>query len=233
LVAYDLSTRQCDVLASSRRREKRSPLDDLTPALSVTGMLPDAPRHRVLFLASFERHMPCYPMYGLWQVNAATGTISQLVELFRSPGGLGYDHRGWALFHFSGYTALSDCDAPWTGVVAFDPATDSPRLVAAWRVEARHRAPKAGPKLLDSGDVAYLPAHAERPYFLANGWTWCGQHRVAVDGSADEPLPALNWEGRTYNPKWASFDAIGDGSQVVATDLHTVWLLTLPAKEKP
>lgn len=47
LVAYDLRTKQVNVLAASGRKEQRSPFDDGTP-FEIRGLVADPPRHRLL-----------------------------------------------------------------------------------------------------------------------------------------------------------------------------------------
>ena len=241
LIAYDFKTERTEVIASGRRREKRTVLDDLTPVFSVVAMKPDAPRHRLLFLVGTEPATQCKPMIGLWQLDATTASISQLLQLYRPPADLQMDYRGEFWFYFAGWGSLTECGGPFRGIIRFDPVADKSHLAASWKVVNRpkSRAAKPGPDLTDDGDAAYLPMHAGAPYLVSKDWLWCrlGQnHRLLREEERDDELPELQWQGRTCKPIWRTLDFIGDGSQVLATAADSVWLLTLPektSKEKP
>jgi hypothetical protein len=78
LIAWDLSKRTCAVLASSRRKERRSPFDD-RPPVHAHGLLADPARNRVLLVA-FEAHSPS-PLNGLWAVDPQSGRLEQILAL--------------------------------------------------------------------------------------------------------------------------------------------------------
>ena len=241
LIAYDFKTDRCEVIASGRRREKRTVLDDITPVFSVVAMKPDAPRHRLLFLLGTEPATQCKPMIGLWQLDTKTAAVSQLLQLYRPPADLRMDYRGEFWFYFAGWGSLTECGGPFRGIIRFDPVADKSHLAASWKVVNRpkSRAAKPGPDLGDDGEAAYLPMHAGAPYLVSKDWLWCwlGQnHRLLREEERDDQLPELQWQGRTCKPIWRTLDFIGDGAQVLATAADSVWLLTLPekiSKEKP
>jgi hypothetical protein len=70
LVAYDLETKQCDVLASSRRRSKQSPFDDGGP-FAIPFMVADPPRKRIVFLIDGG---------GLWEWSVVSRQFRQVAN---------------------------------------------------------------------------------------------------------------------------------------------------------
>ena len=54
-VSYDLKTSKIQVLASSRRKQKQSPLDDTAPFSIIISIWPDPPRDRVVFYAASSK----------------------------------------------------------------------------------------------------------------------------------------------------------------------------------
>src|SRR5207245_741631 len=66
LVAYDVSAERCNVVASSRRTEPRSPLDNGKP-FRATELIADPPRHRVLFHVIVVSESLKHPGHGTWE----------------------------------------------------------------------------------------------------------------------------------------------------------------------
>jgi len=238
LVACDLKTKSCRVLASSRRKEKKSLLDDLTPPLQVRGMLADAARHRILFLADFER-AECFPLLGLWQIDVRSGELSQLLQFDRAPAWMQRHGPDRVLIHFWRFQDMiytkvrGACSAPAVGAVNFDLAANSGQLVYAWSVKG-HPANAVGPKLPGGEKVTVIPLQSSWPLLLVDGWLWFrdGNHnrsgRISPDGQTVESFPAPDGSGSP--PNWDSLQRIGDGRRVLAGDSRRMWLLTLPKK---
>jgi len=63
-------------------------------------------------------------------------------------------------------------------------------------------------------------------------WTTDALGRLSADGKTREFFKELG-DDRRSNYEWAYLERIGDGRQVLACDGRRVWLLKLPAKEKP
>ena len=70
LIAADLQSDQIEVLASSRRKQKRSPLDDRA-SFRVTTVIGDVKRRRLLFAAASH----------LWQYSPASGEVRSVFDL--------------------------------------------------------------------------------------------------------------------------------------------------------
>ena len=79
LARIDPATKTCDVLASSRRKDKRSPFDDGKP-FEINWMLADPPRHRVLLFIN-GRNSATHRNLGLWQIDESSGHITPLLRL--------------------------------------------------------------------------------------------------------------------------------------------------------
>lgn len=88
LLALDPKSHACDVLASSLRKEKRSPFDDGGP-FAVKSITPDPPRHRLLL--AIERRGTGSEISGLWEFVPRTGQWRCLlpieVKTILSPNG--------------------------------------------------------------------------------------------------------------------------------------------------
>jgi hypothetical protein len=80
LVAYDLSAERCNVIASSRRTEPRSPLDNGI-LFGATELIADSPRHRVLFHVIVQAGNLKHPGHGRWEYNLKTGKFKKLLPM--------------------------------------------------------------------------------------------------------------------------------------------------------
>ncbi len=225
LAAFDFKTRRCDLLASSRRKDKKSPFDDLSPPLQVSAMLADAPQHRVLFLAT-RYGGECDPLLGLWQIDTATSELSQVLQFDRNPHWMQRDVDGHVWIFFSGFRDMiysperGACSAPALGLVRFDPATNRGQLLYGWTVKG-FPVNAVGPKLPGGDRVITLPMGMQPPFVLLDDWLWFNEGRISPGGTI-ENFATSNWNTLHIL-----------GRQVVATDTQHVWLLTMPAKEKP
>jgi hypothetical protein len=87
LAQVDLATGATDILVSSRRQDKRSPLDDAPPMVALF-MKADPTRHRVLlslFRSPLAIDRPSmdggrWAQSGLWQAVTKTGAVSRVIE---------------------------------------------------------------------------------------------------------------------------------------------------------
>lgn len=76
LIEQAVSGGPAKVLASSARKEKLSPFDDLAP-MRLTQMAPDSARNRIVFIASSPEWVE--GLSGIYEFNLATGKFKQLV----------------------------------------------------------------------------------------------------------------------------------------------------------
>ena len=75
LISYNLKSHEVQTLASSRRREIKSPFDNLPP-MAVPYMASDMPRNRIVFFAYHSQWDNATK--GLWEYSAATGKFNRL-----------------------------------------------------------------------------------------------------------------------------------------------------------
>src|SRR5262249_8447952 len=185
IVAWDIEGKQCAVLASSRRKEKRSPFDDNTP-LVTSVMLTDTARNRVLFSAfsPFTQH----PQNGLWALDAATDAFERLFILHHSDIGLiGPSSRieGDRLVMPSAF-----------GLFSHDLAKKESRLLydkVSLEVGPLRSAVFGLKKLPAFGKWTDGSFNARPPYVVVGGWLWAAQpfSRRTLDGATEELLGTL------------------------------------------
>src|SRR5262249_47796332 len=68
LVAFGSDSDTCDVLASSRRKDKQSPFDDAGEPFKVRLMFADPDRHRILFIPAHIKSSSTMG-HGIWEYN--------------------------------------------------------------------------------------------------------------------------------------------------------------------
>jgi hypothetical protein len=78
LVSFDIITRRCTVLASSRRKQKASPFDDVS-GFTIPRIVVDDARQRILFV---HCHPGRFDENGLWQFEPARGAFRQLLKVY-------------------------------------------------------------------------------------------------------------------------------------------------------
>jgi len=235
LVRYNPVQDCCTILASSRRKERQSPLDDIAPPFYVNKMIVDSARQRVLFTTAFGMNVHCFPLAGLWEIASATGHIHQLATLHENASWAGVSSAGQVLvsFHKSGD---SSCDSAENGLVAFDPVTQEFTLPFAGR------SGPAGPQIAPTPGWVRIPRSAGPPFLLLDGWLWfrdiqstqCA--RMSVDGKQIEYLPPLDPSATVPAAVWYQYELVNKGRQLLVGEYNRLWLLTLPeklAKETP
>jgi hypothetical protein len=119
LLMLDLDTRQWRTLASSRRKQKQSPLDDLAEGFTVYDLLPLNDGRTFIASISVMRKgsSASHPLSGLWQLDAQSGELTLLVN---ARGG---HDLAWVV---PGRTIWAD--GWWSGFI-FDLATREARLL--------------------------------------------------------------------------------------------------------
>ena len=92
LVTLEEKPRDLKVLASSRRKEKLSPFDDLSSGFAVPFLCADPSRDRLMFVLYENTNQDLYQVgpkknspSGLWELNVKSGTFSRRVRLYNHP----------------------------------------------------------------------------------------------------------------------------------------------------
>lgn len=228
LVAIKPDERRVELLASCRRRDRRTPLDDLSPAFGVTAMQADPSRSRVLLTVSFPPGTYGHPAQGLWQIDTRSGALTQLVATAFHPVALSPVGADRLLLYYCSLEAtdLTDpCPGAWEAAALCDLTTDKFRVIAAQKVRAGE------PHLPIPPTAAALPAGARPPLLLSGDWLWFndtwfgGLARVRLGGSATEPVPPPAPDAYA---EWIALAALPGGNQVLAVDREQVWVLQPP-----
>jgi hypothetical protein len=221
IIAWDIGAKKCAVLASSRRKEKRSPFDDNTPLVSSV-LLADTTRNRVLFSAFFPYTQ--HPLNGVWAIDAKTEAFERLFILHHSDIGLiGPSSRieGDQLVMPSAF-----------GVFRFDLVKKEPRLLYD-KVSL-----EVGPLRSAVFGLKKFPAYsqwtdgsfnARPPYVVVQGWLWAAQpfSRRTLDGGTEELLAGLRPGQKFFQPTECLQMFQGDRELLIG-DSFGLWLVTLP-----
>jgi len=222
LIAYDFKTRDCNVIASSRRKEKRSPFDDISPPFAVRYLRSDPMRQRVIALISAPVAPSGEQLAGFWQINPKSGELSQLLE---SPGGARWPNPNWLSPLRNDRLLLFQWD-PWS-IVAFDLQSDKAKLLYA-----ANRFPPHHP-LQPTEETVTAPLDRSAPFLLVDGSLWTGATfgRISRGNPTGESFPPLPGD---RNPLLAfgmlGLETVGNGRQVLVVKRTQVWLLTLPGE---
>jgi hypothetical protein len=222
IVAWDLKANKCEVLASSRRKDNRSPFDDNTPLLTTT-MLPDPVRDQIVFpvFSPFSQH----PLNGVWALNVKKDSFSRLFILH---------HTDIAL---AGPNMRIDGDkllmASTVGPFTFDLVKKDKRLLYDNKVSL-----EVGPLRSALFSLGRMPEYHQRtenrldarhPYLLADGWLWAAApfSRKSIDGTKQEQLAGLRSDQRWFQPT-ECLQLFHGERQLLAGDSFGLWVLTLP-----
>ncbi len=171
LVAYEPKGERVAVLASSRRKEKRTPFDDLPAGFTVSYLVADLQRDRLL-MALYEKPLPATnrpgearePVSGLWELNVKKGAFKRHLRFTSwSHASFGSPIRGDHVLLSNGTWALD-----------YDLARDKPDLLWAFN--------PVGP------DLGIDKARC-KDYFGMNRSPLVSR-RLAVDGSPLWPIVA-------------------------------------------
>jgi hypothetical protein len=230
LVAWDLKARKCEVLASSRRKEKRSDFDDAAPII-FSNLLLDPARKRVLFLAFSDGNYT--PTDGLWTLDPKSNELKHLLPL--------------QLFDQLLYGPNSRVEGDQlllTGAVGdltFDLAKKDAKLMFDRKIALRLGEAKGVMRQLGELENYRITKddflNVRGPYVAVDGWVWGALpfSRRRVDSSKMELLTPL----RTGQPSFSASESLqfyrGDRELLIA-DSCGIWLITLPKpaeKERP
>jgi hypothetical protein len=222
LIAYELKTGECQVLASSRRREAKNGLDNLSPTPGIEFMMPDSDRHRVLFTVSLGT--PCAPQLGLWQIDVTTGQVTQLVRLYSPPWWTGLIGDGTLLIRV--YGDAGPCGGSNDGIVSYELATGRTRLLSDFGEKK-----PAGPQIPVPEGIVRLPWVALPPHAMIDGWLWFANGRVSTNAAGLEYFPTSEETQGAIPNAWKSFHLLRDRGQMAIVGPKGIWLLTLKPHE--
>ena len=130
LVAYDLVSRSCQVLASTLRASPETPLDSLKGGFRITKIVPDASRNRLLLVIN---NGDLQPATGLWEYRLDTEKFHQILSIERPARFVetAGDGKLWIYPYCRNEWRPIREKGGWYGGIEFDPARDFARLAFA------------------------------------------------------------------------------------------------------
>jgi hypothetical protein len=223
IVTWDLKASRCDILASSRRKDKKS-LFDNAPPIAHCLMVPDPARRRLIFLPT--SNAGCQVWTGIWALDPEDGSFKQLLSLPGASAGL--------LNESATIEGNQLITTSAVGMFSYDLEKKEPILLYAGKV-ALH--PDKLPDL--TYQLEALPEYrvarsnfgnVRAPHLVVDDWVWGSfpfSRRRIGDGKA-EMLPPLRSEARYFAP--TTILPFGKERQLLIADPFTIWLVTLPKK---
>ncbi len=203
LIAYDMAQKRCDVIASSRRKQKLSPLDDRKP-FRVPMLIADPARKRIVFVIDDS----------LWQLTPADGRFTQLfnivaVDQGRSGPKLTSDSIIWTSPRRSDRVLISDM----TRCIEIDLSRDQA-------------------KLLHSPDHGVFPMTSSQLVVDGFLWSGSPFARLSLDKHEHITLPAPDNGSENFYPH-IGLEPLANGKQILAADARTIWRLEFREGEAP
>jgi hypothetical protein len=226
-VAFDLKSNRCDILASKRSKEKRSPLDEVGTGFEILSMLHDAPRRRVLFTTRFNELKNCFPLIGLWQIDTASGTIKQLLELFYPVSWMNLNDANHLLLYSPRNQTDASCEPAFYSLVSYNLQADSAELL--WTFNNPVIRP-AGPTLPGDAKTIRRQIHSVPPFLVEDDWLWLifdGHRRLSLESGELQEFALPEKTGNSRRTNWHTLRRLADDKKLLAADDAHVWLLTL------
>ncbi len=203
LIAYDLQTNRCDVLASSRRKQKLSPFDD-SPVFRVPTLIADQARQRVVMVIG--KH--------LWQFTPSDGKFVQVLDLVAASKG------PWN-------PKLDSSTIIWSGPLRGDRMLVS-NVFHVMEIELAHD--KASE--IHAPEFGAFPIHPPQLLVDGYLWSGGSFARLSLDKREHQSLPAPD-KGPTPFRASVFLESTADGRQLIAADMRSVWLLDLERLKEP
>jgi hypothetical protein len=215
LVTYDLSSGRLSTVASSRRGDKRSPLDDTTP-FRVAHVAADPSRARVLFTLDLPSDRD--PRAGIWEYRLSTGQFKKLLPPLAGVWSVPADGR----LYFLEPSAL----------LAYDLAEDRLQLLQG---ESPASYPELKPAGVPTGLSLRFPGWTFYPNrLLLRGYLWQGYpfQRRRLEGSQEELFPSLYDNTWTY--PFSAKSALDELSpdELLIGNLEGLYLVSLKRKAR-
>jgi hypothetical protein len=182
LLSYDWQTREWTTIASKRRKESQSPLDNYSWPYRIRQMVSDPPRHRVLFTVDFGLGGCCGPLSGMWALDVRSGKLTRVLDLSYSCPWISPVRNGKLLIE----TRIDPGGA--SGIVQFDLASNRSQLLYVCRPSAQF-----GAHLQVDEGVGRISFNRYAPHLLVNGWLWSDDPfgRISADGKSVEFFDAV------------------------------------------
>jgi len=227
LIGYDTTSRRIEVIASTARKEKRSPFDDRS-GLRIVGLTPDPPRNRLI--VTIAGPGATAQLSGLWEFRPATGRWQYLqpVHLFREQNELRTGGAGRNISQVS--SAFKDVFCFFAGeqLFAFDLVQN--RAFAFGPLDgANPTLPPQTPMfgaLTSVGSQSLLRARFARlndSSFVNGPWVWGEWGRTNIATGQTQRFATLRIGGPPN--KVNNVQPIGDGSSVLVNDYMGLWVV--------
>ena len=167
-VRYNPKSKEMEVIASSERRESKTPFDNIHPSAYIRRIYPDLERNRLVLVVDrgcdMNNHFDYLPLIGLWAYDLESKTLQSIVECNRSMWA-GDEANGRFLFSpWSGNPWQPGVIfRPWYGVLEFNLADDASEMVCSFK------GLPAGPQLEASASTVKTDVEYQSPYLHQNG----------------------------------------------------------------
>jgi len=209
LYSYNMKAKKLTLLASSGRKTKETPFDNLKKPIEAKGMIADPERGRIL-MAIDGFNIPG-KLSGIWEYRLQERTWH------RFPG----TNVGIEYFSLKNGTMLVEGD--FSKCYRFEPEKNSMELVYSYRKSKRHKSPF--PELNGSASRLSPPYLLTSRYFWAAGGfsgTDLGFGRISLADGVFEKLLTINSRGR-----YLYINITEDGKYLITADHHNVYLMRL------
>ena len=220
IIAYDLETRRCTTLASSRRSDKLSPFDNAGP-FEVQELLADPARKRVLFRVAGR--VLDDARAGFWEYSLATGQFKKMPMNFAGTWSQVSVAEGRFYVHDTDFFPAGPAA---DRVFEYDLASD--RLTLLHGDPGRDHAGQK-PIGLPAGFTAMFPRYFYSSLLYQRGQVWqAGPFgRRSLDGKTEEfyPSPHNNDWKYSFHPH-LSLQALSD-TQLLIGDHEALYLMRL------
>lgn len=224
LSSCDRSDKTWTLLATSLRREKTSPLDQVSPPFMIRSMMADEPRSQVVFSVDygydFNSLSDYLPQIGLWAFRPAEQSFRQLLQLYRSPL--------WISQMVNDHILVAPGDRnpnhpgkryrPWQGLVALDLRSDQAGII----MESHHR--PIGPVLNGANAGLLTRQIVPPPYAVYRDGVWFAGAQLGCLSSNDERMLYSLMEPGAGD-KITQLIQAGNGELLVAASTQKVWLI--------
>lgn len=205
LIAYDINKNNLELLASSRRKEKISPFDDLSPPVEFQSLTADPERNQIIMFARFRHN----PINGLWAIDISDNKMKQLIEVDFS--------AEWASPVNNGRIIISDSFE----TLSYDISKSEVDLLNSFA---------SMPQNKKYFKTAHLCSYrAITPHILLDGWLWSADYfgRISPDGKSQEIFYFHNGTELFLPKVFMQATEINNKKYVVAVDQRQIWIFKM------
>ncbi len=207
LIAYDLNKNNFELLASSRRIEKISPFDDLSPPVQFQSLTADPGRNQIIFACLSHSHDP---VEGLWAIDINNNKMRQLTQ-FDFPSVWASPINDDTIIFSSSFEIFS-----------YDISKGEADLLNSYA------SPLAQNKknFKTSRSCSY---RAIAPHILLDGWLWSADYfgRISPDGKSQEVFYFHNGTELFLPREFIQVAEIGNKKYVIAVDQRQIWIFKM------